>query len=139
MTFPKRMNIRSFGPATHTACCVMATVKHVIKSEGFCRHIWAMHFAGLLHRNSDVSKHERKINAVEIDAWVCAWYRIHEPAMQHAYFTTKQIQAPRRSLLDLLRRVDPVNKTKLGLTSIQQQRGVATVWWKRPSRHPRGR
>ena len=85
----------------------------------------------LRHRNSDVSKHEGEINAVEIDAWVCAQNRIHEPPMQHAYFPTKQIQAPRLPLLELLLRVDPVNKTKLGLTLIQQQRGVATFSWKR--------
>ena len=75
-----------------------------------------MCFASLLHRNSDVSKHEREIKVEEIDAWVCAWHRIHEPPIQHAHFPTKQIQAPRLSLLELLLRVDPVNKIKLGLT-----------------------
>ena len=43
--------------------------EHVMKSEGFCKDIWAMRFESLLRRNSDVSKHEREINVVEIDAW----------------------------------------------------------------------
>ena len=81
--------------------------EHVIKSEPFWKYSWAMRFASLLRLF-------REINAVEIDAWVYAWHRIHEPPTQHAYFPTKPIQAP-RLFLPLLLGVDPVHKTKLGL------------------------
>ena len=87
-----------------------------MESQDVCKYTWAMRFVSLLHRHSDVDKHEREINAVAIDALVCARHRIHEPPIQHAYFPTKQIQAPRLSLLELLLRVDPLNKTKLGTT-----------------------
>ena len=91
----------------------MATV---IRSEDFGKYTWAIRVAGLLHRYSDVSKHEREINAVEVVTRACAWHRIHEPSIQHAHIQTEHIQTPRISLLELLLRADPVNKTKLGLT-----------------------
>ena len=55
-------------------------------------------------------------NVVEIDAWVICLASNTRTSHPTRVLTEKQTQAPRLYLLELLRRVDPVNKTKLGLT-----------------------
>ena len=91
--------------------CVMADREYVMKSEDVCKCTWVVRFESLLHRHSEVSKHESDINAVGIDPSVSAWHRIHQPPIHDACFPTKHFQAPRLALLELLLRVDPMNKT----------------------------
>ena len=58
--------------SSNRGCCVMATVNMSQSLKGFPGTFWRCGLRAFLHRNSNVSNHEREINALEIDAWVCA-------------------------------------------------------------------